>query len=697
MTDAMTYTTKPDGTATKIGREFDRPVAAKTGTSEENLSKWFSGFVPQMAVSVGTYKPTKDGSSSLSLTDEESVAPDGSTIPANIWLDFMVPTFDGVEVLPFPEREGLGDDDVPTETRTRTEAPRTTTGAAARPASRLRRRPADQDPTGQAEAAADHHDGGTDLTVTEPAAGADDDTTKRKPGTGTDDRVGPQGDDARPGGDGRHRGHRGSAGRYAARELPWMFTAAVLSALAVIPAGFGIALRVPACGPTGRATGSSGTRATPTCRTPTGTAVSRPGWLPSSRAPREPRRRGQPPLTGVMLTAVASLVPSADREGTRIAWYFALWAVVLTLLLLAVIWLVASSSRRPWTAAHVALAPVVALVGFVSADLLGVALASAGMWAWGRRHLAAAGVLLGLAISARSYPVLILVAIGLLALRSGRLPQFARTASYALATFLGVLGVLWLLHPEAAMSAYQVWVAAGPGYGSPWLLPQLAGHPLPIWAVTALAVLGWVIAILVGAVLALSSARRPTLAEVSLVMVGIVLVTGKSFTVQSSLWLVPLVAWSLVQWRDHLIWAAAEAVNFVAVWLNIAAGKVPDRGLPDPWYAFFSMLRVIAVLWLVAMVWLHARERWGRSEARARRPRRRHDRCGGPGTGPFHPDAGSSALGGLAAAGGQRRVSGRRFRCMPLGPVVLPGSPCALPPLGGLWRRPQHCRLDLRG
>ena len=129
VTDAMTYTTKPEGTATKIGREFDRPVAAKTGTSEENLSKWFSGFVPQMAVSVGTYKPTKDGSSSVSLSKEESEAPDGSTIPANIWLDFMKPTFEGVEVLPFPERDGVGDEDVPTETPTRTEAPPTTTEA----------------------------------------------------------------------------------------------------------------------------------------------------------------------------------------------------------------------------------------------------------------------------------------------------------------------------------------------------------------------------------------------------------------------------------------------------------------------------------------------------------------------------------------------------------------------------------------
>lgn len=412
----------------------------------------------------------------------------------------------------------------------------------------------------------------------------------------------------------------GPRGRYAARELPWVLTAAVLSALAALPAGFGIALRIPCL----RTHWSGDGQFWNACYSDLPNAY-RDGNLDAGLAAflqgaQGAPATGQPPLTGLALTAVASLVPSADREGTRIAWYFALWAVVLTVLLLAIIWLVASSARRPWAAAHVALAPVVALVGFVSADLLGVALASAGMWAWGRRRTATAGILLGLAISARSYPVLILVAIGLLALRAGRLRDFARTAAHAIATFLAVLGGLWLLHPEAASSAYDAWGSAGAGYGSPWLLPQLAGHPLPAGAVTALAVIGWVVALVVGAVLALASDRRPTLAEVSLVMVGVVLVTGKSFTVQSSLWLIPLVAWCFVQWRDHLIWAGAEALNFVAVWLVIAATKVPDRGLPNGWYAFFSMLRVIAVLWLVAMVWLRARERWVPS-ARGRRKR----------------------------------------------------------------------------
>ncbi|GAA3695817.1 hypothetical protein GCM10022399_10400 [Terrabacter ginsenosidimutans] len=125
-TDAMTYTIKPGGTATKIGRTLNRPVAGKTGTSEENRSKWFSGFIPQLAVSVGMYKPTADGKSSQQLSPAESELYDGSTIPANIWLDFMKVVTDNMEVQEFPARAGVGDDKIPTPTTTFTPPPTTT-------------------------------------------------------------------------------------------------------------------------------------------------------------------------------------------------------------------------------------------------------------------------------------------------------------------------------------------------------------------------------------------------------------------------------------------------------------------------------------------------------------------------------------------------------------------------------------------
>ncbi|WP_347349964.1 glycosyltransferase 87 family protein [Intrasporangium sp.] len=401
----------------------------------------------------------------------------------------------------------------------------------------------------------------------------------------------------------------GPRGRYAAEPDPrWPVTAAILTALAALPLGFGILLRAPCL-----RTHWTGTEQfwdacyadLPNAFRDAGLERGIAAYLQGGA---DAPVTGQPPLTGVLLMLVGSLVPDG-REGARIAWYFALWAVVTSVLVLAMIWMVAGSLRRPWLAAHVALSPVVALVAFISADAVGVALATAGLWAWGRRRPTTAGVLLGLAMAARSYPVLLLIAIGLLAVRAGRLRDYRRTAGQAVLVLVVVFAATWLLNPAAATSAYADWATAGPGYGSPWLLPQLAGHPLSVGVVTALAVSGWVLAVLLGAVLALAAPRRPTIAEVSLVMVGIVLVTGKSFTVQSSLWLVPLVALAAVQWRDHLVWATGEAVNFVAVWLVIAATTVPDRGLPNPWYAAISMLRVLAVLWLVVSTWLQAHDR----------------------------------------------------------------------------------------
>jgi hypothetical protein len=135
------------------------------------------------------------------------------------------------------------------------------------------------------------------------------------------------------------------------------------------------------------------------------------------------------------------------------------------------------------------------------------------------------------------------------------------------------------------------------------MIPQLLGSPLPSGAVTLLAVVGMLVAVLLGALFALSTWRRPSLAEVAVVMVGVVLVTGKSFPVQSSLWLVPLVALCGVRWRDHLVWAGAEAAHFIAVWLYVGGLSKPDRGLPPGWYLAFLVVRVLAVGYLVWRVW----------------------------------------------------------------------------------------------
>jgi len=317
----------------------------------------------------------------------------------------------------------------------------------------------------------------------------------------------------------------------------------------------------------------------------------------------------QPLITGVVMWLVGLAVPDGSALMQQ-QWYFALWTVLITVIVMVLVAVTAASvPRAPWRAAHIALSPVLVLAGLVSVDLLGVLLTSLALWAWGRGNVPLAGVILGLAISARSYPLVLLVAIGLLAVRSGRVGAWGRLAGMALATWLAV-SLPWLVvNADGLVSVYRSWWRAGASYGSVWIVPALLGHGLSVGVVTALAIAGWLMALAVGAVFALSLDRRPTVAEISLVMLVIVLVTGKAVPVQAGLWLLPLIALVGLQWRDHLIWAGFEATYFVAVWLYIAGLSKPDRGLPARGYGLLLGFRVAAMLFVLVQVWRVARSR----------------------------------------------------------------------------------------
>src|SRR4029453_3948627 len=70
-----------------------------------------------------------------------------------------------------------------------------------------------------------------------------------------------------------------------------------------------------------------------------------------------------------------------------------------------------------------------------------------------------------------------------------------------------------------------------------------------------------------------------------------------------------LVALCGLRWRDHLIWAATEAMHFVAVWLYVAGLSTPDRGMPPGWYAVFLFVRLVGVGYLAWRGWANAAAR----------------------------------------------------------------------------------------
>jgi penicillin-binding protein 1A len=86
------------GTGVPAGAGLHRPIAGKTGTTQDFTDAWFSGFTPDLVtvVWVGFDNPT-------SLGDNEV----GAVVAAPIWHDYMAAALKDRPVLSFPQPPGL--------------------------------------------------------------------------------------------------------------------------------------------------------------------------------------------------------------------------------------------------------------------------------------------------------------------------------------------------------------------------------------------------------------------------------------------------------------------------------------------------------------------------------------------------------------------------------------------------------------
>ena len=212
------------------------------------------------------------------------------------------------------------------------------------------------------------------------------------------------------------------------------------------------------------------------------------------------------------------------------------------------------------------------------------------------------------------------------------------TAVAALVTVVAVFVPFLLVNADAVKLAYRSWWNSGASYGSLWLLPlSLPSDPKPRWTTRlgldadpagpghrhhAGAARAVVLAVGVGFLMTLGAERRPRVAQVAFVVLAIVVITGKSWPVQASLWLLPLAALARPRWRDHLIWVGCEATYFMGVWLYLAGA---DHGQPRAARVLVLPARRRPgrrLLWLVAMVVRDARPSGAgrRPAGRGRRP-----------------------------------------------------------------------------
>lgn len=318
-----------------------------------------------------------------------------------------------------------------------------------------------------------------------------------------------------------------------------------------------------------------------------------------------------PVLMGFIAGATALLVPGEGVSAGRILAYFDINAA-----LIAAVWIVTvlatarMARRRTWDAAMVAVAPGIILAGTINWDMWAVGLLALGMYCFSRNKLVLAGIFIGLGTATKLYPVLILGAVLLLALRTGRIRAILVTAGAAAAAWLAVNLPVAAMNPEGWKYFYQFTEDRPAGYSSPWFAYNLvAGRlgwlPLQPEAVNTLAMNLFVLACVLIGILALAAPRRPRLAQLVFLIVAAFILTNKVYSPQFVIWLIPLLALARPRWRDFLVWQTFEALHWAAVWMylgQVTSGGVAQHNIDMPYYVLAVVFHMIATGYLMARV-----------------------------------------------------------------------------------------------
>jgi uncharacterized membrane protein len=327
-----------------------------------------------------------------------------------------------------------------------------------------------------------------------------------------------------------------------------------------------------------------------------------------------------PVLTGLYQYASMALAKSYTALSklvslpvlAEVVMFFNIAAFGLALAWLATVWATSrlAGPRRVWDAALVAASPIVIFQMFTNFDALATAFATGALLAWARRRPVLAGVLIGIGVAAKLYPLLLLAPLAVLAVRTGRLREVGKTTIATVVTWVVVNLPIMVLFPRGWSEFFRLNTRRGDDMDSIYNVvrsftgwrgfdPDLGmwQPPTVLNAVSAVLFVSCCIAIVY---IALTAKQRPRVAQVAFLVVAAFLLTNKVWSPQFSLWLVPLAVLALPHRRILLAWMTIDALVWIPRMLYLYGES--NKGLPEQPFTVMVLLRDIAVIGLCALV-----------------------------------------------------------------------------------------------
>ena len=327
-----------------------------------------------------------------------------------------------------------------------------------------------------------------------------------------------------------------------------------------------------------------------------------------------------PVLAGLFQGAVGWLArttyPAVEWLGMAdVSWYFGLTAFIMSLVWVGTVVMVFQlTGNRAWDTILMAASPLVVIHAFTNWDIPSVAFMVGALLAVAKRKNWLAGILIGLGTAFKLWPLFIVGAFLVLAIRHKRWAPFFKMIVATAATWLVVNLPVALAYPEAWGEFFRLNQERGAEWTTIYaLLSRVTGIGFEAEFLNTFSLLSFLACCAALAIMGLKTPRAPRVAEMIYLILMAFLIFNKVWSPQYSLWLVVPALLALPRWRLIFSWALADALLWpILTWHMLGA---ENKGLPH------EMLDIAVITrdgFIIAIGVLIIRQMWGTSEDKVR-------------------------------------------------------------------------------
>ena len=305
-----------------------------------------------------------------------------------------------------------------------------------------------------------------------------------------------------------------------------------------------------------------------------------------------------PVLTGTVMWLFALATPASENE---ILTYYRINIAFLAALFILIAVIV--YRIRPRFAYLATLAPAAIGSLYINWDLWAIASMMLSIYWFDQKKYKHSAIAIGISISTKFLPVFLLLPIVLILWRRNQVKELIRYIAIAVATFAAINLPVLLTTPEGWLRFYELNFDRGQDWGSLWY--ALTSLGVNLGNTNFFAILALLVSVLFISLLIFSTREILTLADVSFIVLALVMIASKVYSPQYVLWLVPLAAIALSNRKDlhaFWMWQIAEVIYHVAIWQHLATVTGAKFGLPLGGYALITLIRILACLYLVGVL-----------------------------------------------------------------------------------------------